>query len=131
MICKDDFWMVERARTEQHMFNVAFIGAPRTGNWGSKTFLEAYDFCSGRRVRVDPRSLLDLYSIWQNYTRHNSSGVYVQYKDMTKLTVGGSEVYQISGLSAIPKGWVDRKVQEHGGQEGVTGMNDCFRSSLR
>lgn len=113
-----------------HMFNVAFIGAMDNDRQWATDILEAFDLCSTRFVRVDPRALMDLEPAWHHIKDENPRGVWVVYSRMSRVTVGDRTMYQISELMPLSGRFVSQTLGQYTGGQQVP-STVVFGSTLR
>jgi hypothetical protein len=118
------------AWTQQHMFNTAFISAKHM-NKTNPYVLEAIDLCACRFIRMDPQSLahIDLAFNMQGPAPANR-GLYFQYTKISRVTVDGAQVYQISGFEPVTKTKMVNFVLMAGGKIGSPPSEACFGNYL-
>ncbi|KAK4156067.1 hypothetical protein C8A00DRAFT_31117 [Chaetomidium leptoderma] len=124
----DDLTKLDLSWLDSGMFNMAFIGNKGVADWGSDV-LEAFDLCSTRMVRVDPRSLVDIHAAWEERKEECGTGMYFMYNKISRVIVGDAEVYQISGFSPTTLDWIKRCIGFREGELSHTLFTNLLRST--
>jgi hypothetical protein len=133
-ISDESLSMAGRELYLNHMFNLAFIAnlrEPDEEDRWDKTILEAYDICSQRMVRVNPKCLFQIRRAF-GYTRNDyEEGLYVQYTKISSFNEGGKVVYEISGLATVTRPRIREAVTNaKDGEDDTRGMAEVLLNPL-